>query len=152
MCPLLCTVYFGFMFMALGQTALIQSSFWPMYTTYPILALIALGTPFFLIWLVWQLEKQDRDVLLVLLPNGFAQYKPWSNKNKRHSQVIEYKNVEAMTCKVKRGSIVLTIQKKSGDHEQVFITWKYGGASPKATHVKIAQQLLDGYAAFKTRT
>lgn len=47
MCPLLYTAYFGFMFMALGQTALIQSSFWPMYTTYPILALIALGTPFF---------------------------------------------------------------------------------------------------------
>jgi hypothetical protein len=59
-----------------------------MYAAYPLLAVIAVASPFFLIWLVWWLEKLDRDTLLVVLPSGFIQYKSWGNQKKRRATVV----------------------------------------------------------------
>ena len=142
-CPLICTAAFGLIFWLFGQSALVQSSFWSMYTTYPFLALVTLGLPFFLTWLVWRLEKRDRDTLLVLLPDGFIQYTPWSKENKSHVTMIEYQKVQEVTCRKRLAGMVLNIQYKNKDCKKVFITWKYGGTSPRTTvHEEIVQQIM----------
>lgn len=149
LCPFTCTLGFTLVFLFWVRPELVQSSPWPMYTTYPILAVIAVALPFFLIWLVWWLEKRDRDTLLVLLPGGFIHYKPWSDERQRRATVIEYTQAEAITCHRKLAGIVLTITGKDGDRKRVFITRKYGGTSPWTTvHEDIAQQIINSQRRF----
>ena len=142
--PLLCTAGFGLAFWWWIQPDLVQSSPWPMYAKYPFLALISVTLPVFLIWLVWWLEKRDRDCLLVVLPSGFIHYKPWRDEQKRHATVIEYAQVEAMTYHNKLAGVTLTIAGKEGNVQQVFLTRKYGGTSRwTMVHQRIAQQVID---------
>ncbi|MDQ2716428.1 MAG: hypothetical protein M3Z08_16110 [Chloroflexota bacterium] len=151
--PLVCTCVLAILFALWIQPGLVQSSFWPMYTTYPILVVIVAAFPFFLMWLVWRLEKRDRDTLIVLLPEGFIQYKPWSNERKRRAKVIEYAHVEAIMCQKKLAGIVVNISGKDGNQEKVFITWKYGGSSPDAlVHQEIAHRIVNDQCSVREGT
>lgn len=147
--PCICTLGLSLVFWLWIQPDLVQSSPWPMYTTYPLLAVIVAALPFFLIWLVWWLEKRDRDTLLALLPSGLIHYQPWSDEGKRRATVIEYAHVEAITCHRKLAGIVLTVTGKDGDRKRVFITRKYGGTSRWTTvHQGIAQQIISSQRRF----
>ena len=147
--PFICTLGFSLVFWLWIQPDLVQSSPWPMYTTYPFLAVIAVALPLFSIWLVWWLEKRDRDTLLALLPSGLIHYQPWSDEGKRRATVIEYAQVQAITCHRKRAGIVLTITGKDRDRKRVFITRKYGSTSRWAmVHEDIAQQIINSQRRF----
>jgi hypothetical protein len=86
LCPPVLTLGFSLLFWFWIQPGLVWSSPWPMYAAYPLLAVIAAACPFFLIWLVWWLEKRDRDTLLAVSPSGFIRYKPWSKQEKRRAR------------------------------------------------------------------
>lgn len=150
MLPLECAVFSGLLMWWL-QPELVQSSPWPMYATYPLLAVIALSSPFFIIWLVWWLEKRDRDIFLVLLPDGFIQYKPWNDMRKRHAHAIKYANIEAITFKNKLAGIILNINNKDGHGEKVFISRKYDDPSQTTSHEQIVQQIISSQRSLSTQ-
>ncbi len=128
--PPLCTAYFALMFWTFGPQSLVQTSFWPMYAAYPYLALIALALPFFLTWLVWWLEKRERDRLLVLLPEGFILYVPWSDERRRRAKVVAYSEVEEIESWKKSAKMQLDIRYRNGEREKLLLSWKYNGALP----------------------
>ena len=128
-----------------SQPARIESNFWSMYTTYPILTVLILPFPFLLLWFAWRLEKRDCDTLIVLLPEGFIQYNSWSDEKKRCAKVIEYANVEKLSYREKPAGVVVNINGKDGTQEKIFINWRYGpGIKPGSIEpMAIVQRIIE---------
>ncbi|SRR5260370_20854419 len=145
LCPTICTLSYALILIFSGNEALIDSSLWPIYTHYPFLAIPTLLLPFFLTYLIWYLEKRDRDTVLVLLPEGLIQYKPWHNESKRRTKVIEYRNREKIVLKTKLSGIALTVSYKDGKQEALFITRKYRSSNA------IAQQIISDHLRVTTQ-
>src|SRR5215471_13212031 len=77
-----------------GNEAIIASSYWPIYSHYPYLVLPQVLLPFLFTYLNWRADKGRRDTALVLLPDGFVQYLPWSDTNTRRPKVIDYRSIK----------------------------------------------------------
>lgn len=136
--PAICIGYYSLFLPHFLET----SNIWSIYTNYPFLIIPPFILPFLLAYLVWFLEKRDRDAVLVLLPEGLIQYKPWSNERKRRATVIEYKELEKIILKTRLAGNILNIYYKSRKNETLFITQKYKNAQ------EICQKVINAHSDF----
>jgi hypothetical protein len=122
------TAFYGLMMSVLGDEKMIDSSLWPMYAHYPFLALPQLLLLFLLPYLVWRIEKRNRDMVLVMFPEGFIQYKPWQDERKCQAKMVAYANIQAIVRKSVFLGIALDISYFDGTSELVFLTTKEHGS------------------------
>jgi hypothetical protein len=127
-----------------GNEIIIDSSYWPIYSYYPYLIIPQLLLPFLLIHFNRRADKAERDTAIILLPEGFVQYKPWYDKNTRKPEVIYYGNVKEIILT----SSGLAIHYKNGNHEKIYIPEKY--RSPDSHTIK--QQIIRDHLRFAIRT